>query len=117
MSNQPPRPAPPLSKLRRLGSTVYLSGELGFDADGAIPDGIEAQTHACLQNIARTLATEGLSLSDVVSTSCILTDPDDFAAFNAVYASYFPEPRPVRTTYAAGLMIAAKLEITAIAEG
>lgn len=106
----------PLSKVRRHGSTVYLSGELGFDADRNIPEGIEAQTRNCLENIKRTLEGEGLSLANVISCTCYLTDPADFAAFNGVYASYFSDPLPVRTTIGCQLMIDAKVEITVIAE-
>ena len=107
----------PLSKTRRIDNTLYLSGELGFDADGKIPEGITAQTENCLANIKATLATEGLDLSHVISATCYLTDPADFAAFNAVYAAAFPQPYPVRTTLAAALMIDAKVEITVIAQG
>ncbi|RLQ87363.1 RidA family protein [Notoacmeibacter ruber] len=107
----------PLSKSRRVGSTLYLSGELGFDPNGKIPEGIEAQTENCIANIKATLAKEGLDLSHVVSATCYLTDPADFAAFNTVYAAAFPQPYPVRTTLAAALMIDAKVEITVIAEG
>lgn len=106
----------PFSKTRRCGSTVYLSGDLGFGADGTIPEGIEAQTKNCLENIKATLGKEGLDLSNVVSATCYLTDPADFAAFNAVYATYFADPLPVRTTIGCQLMIDAKVEITVIAE-
>lgn len=106
----------PFSKLRKSGSTVYLSGELGFNADGTLPDGIEAQTKNCLENIKATLAGEGLELSNVISCTCYLTDPADFAAFNGVYGAYFDDPLPVRTTIGCALMIDAKVEITVIAE-
>lgn len=105
----------PLSKVRRHGDTVYLSGELGFDADRNIPEGIEAQTKNCLENIKATLAGEGLDMSSILSCTCYLTDPADFAAFNAVYATYFSDPLPVRTTIGCQLMIDAKVEITVIA--
>jgi enamine deaminase RidA (YjgF/YER057c/UK114 family) len=107
----------PLSKTRRIDNTLYLSGELGFDANGKIPEGITAQTENCIANIKATLAKEGLDLSNVVSATCYLTDPADFAGFNAVYAAAFPQPYPVRTTLAAALMIDAKVEITVIAQG
>ncbi len=107
----------PLSKTRRIDNTLYLSGELGFDAEGKIPEGITAQTENCIANIKATLATEGLDLSHVISATCYLTDPADFADFNAVYAAAFPQPYPVRTTLAAALMIDAKVEITVIAQG
>ena len=111
-----PVPDLPFSRTRRVGDLLFLSGELGFAADGTIPDGIEAQTRNCLDRIRATLAAEGLGLSDVVSCSCYLTDKADFAAFNAVYAEHFPDPRPVRTTVLCGLMIEARVEITVIAK-
>ncbi|MWD29000.1 RidA family protein [Aquicoccus sp. SCR17] len=109
-------PKLPFSKTRKVGSTLYLSGELGFDADGKIPEGIEAQTRNCFARIRATLEGEGMSLSNVVSCTCFLTDKADFAAFNAAYAEHFSDPLPVRTTILSGLMIDARVEITIIAE-
>lgn len=106
----------PFSKTRRVGSTLYLSGEIGLGADGAVPAGIEAQTRNCLDRIKATLAHEGLSMANVISCTCYLTDVADFAAFNAVYAEYFADPLPVRTTVRCDLMVEAKVEITVIAE-
>ena len=108
-------PALPFSKVRRVGNTVYLSGELGLLDDGTVPAGIEAQTRRTLDRIAATLKGEGLSLSDVVSCTCYLADKADFAAFNAAYKTYFSDPLPVRTTVEAPLMIDALVEITVIA--
>ncbi|WP_186393456.1 MULTISPECIES: RidA family protein [unclassified Pannonibacter] len=106
----------PFSKVRRAGSTVYLAGEIGFAADGTVPEGIEAQTRNCLSRIKATLEGEGLTMAHVVSCTCYLTDAKDFAAFNAAYAEFFADPLPVRTTVQSGLMIDAKLEITVIAQ-
>lgn len=107
---------PPLTKSRRLGDALHLSGELGFGADGAIPEGITAQTENTIDRIEATLKAEGLTLADVVSATCYLTDKADFAAFNAVYAARFPQPYPTRTTIECGLMIDAKVEITVVAK-
>lgn len=109
-------PQLPFSKVRRIGTTVYLSGEIGFAADGSVPAGIDAQTRNCLDRIKATLAGEGLSMANVVSCTCFLTDATDFTTFNAVYAEYFAAPLPVRTTVQSSLMIDAKVEITVIAE-
>ncbi len=109
-------PQLPFSKVRRIGTTVYLSGEIGFSADGSVPVGIDAQTRNCLDRIRATLTGEGLSMANVVSCTCFLTDAADFATFNAAYAEYFAAPLPVRTTVQSGLMIDAKVEITVIAE-
>lgn len=108
-------PAVPLSKVRRAGAMVYLSGELPFGEDGSIPDGIAAQTDLTLQRIAATLEGEGLRLADIVSCTVYLRDPADFAAFNQVYRAHFDEPYPVRTTVAAVLMVDALIEISVIA--
>ena len=106
----------PFSKTRRVGSTLYLSGEIGFDADGTVPAGIEAQTRNIFDRLKATLEAEGMSLANVVSATCYLTDTSDFAEFNRVYAEYFSDPQPVRTTVQSGLMIDAKVEIAVIAE-
>lgn len=107
----------PFSKVRRVGDLVLLSGEMPFRADGSVPDGIGPQTDLVLDRIAATLEGEGLSLADAVSCTVYLTDSADFAAFNDAYARRFPEPRPVRTTVQAGLMVAgARIEITVIAQ-
>lgn len=106
----------PFSKLRRVGDTVYLSGELGFGPDGKISGGIQAQTTQTLANIAATLATEGLSLQDVVSCTCYLTDKNDFAGFNTAYRAAFTAPLPVRSTVVCDLVLDAKVEVTVIAK-
>jgi len=107
----------PLSKIRRIGDTFYLSGELGFDDNhNIVPGGIEAETKQVLERITATLATEGLTLEDVISCTCYVSDKSDFAGFNKVYREYFSEPFPARTTVEAQLMTEAKLEVTAIAK-
>jgi 2-iminobutanoate/2-iminopropanoate deaminase len=106
----------PFSKVRRAAGLVFLAGEVPSLPDGSVPSGIAAQTTLTLQKISATLAGEGLSLADVVSCTVYLTDKTDFKAFNEAYAPFFPEPRPVRTTVEAALMLDAKIEITAIAK-
>lgn len=106
----------PFSRSRELGPLVFLSGELPLLPDGSVPEGIEAQTTLTLKRIAATLTTLGLTLADVVSVTAYLTDLDDFAAFNRVYAEAMVEPRPVRTTVRADLMLpGARLELSVVA--
>lgn len=108
---------PALTKAVPSQGMLYLSGELGFLADGTLAKGIAEQTRATLANISTTLAEHGLDLSDVVSATCYLVDPGDFAEFNAVYAETFRRPYPARTTLAAPLMLPdARIEITVIAK-
>lgn len=106
----------PFSKTRSHGDLVFLSGELPLDTQGGVPEGIEAQTALTLQRIEATLRGEGLTLADVLSVTAYLVNPADFAAFNRAYAKVFTEPRPVRTTVRADLMLpGALLELTVVA--
>lgn len=108
-------PALPFSKIRTAAGLAFLSGEMPFAADGSIPEGITAQTHLTLERIAATLAIEGLSLADVVSVNVFLTHKEDFAAFNAAYASHFSDPLPVRATVCTELVAPARIEIAVVA--
>ena len=70
---------PPLSKIRTGGNLVFLSGELPFNADGSVPEGIEAQTALTIDRIEATLKAQGLELGDVISMTAYLTNAADFA--------------------------------------
>ncbi len=106
----------PLSPAVRAGDFVYISGQVPADKSAAVvPGGIEEQTKQTLENVKAALALAGCALDDVVKTLVILTDAGDFAAFNKVYAAYFPKSPPARTTLAAKLMIDVKIEIEAVA--
>ena len=89
-----------------FGLTYYITqgADLGFTSAPA------------LAIIAATLASQGLSLADVISCTVYLADKNDFPAFNAAYARHFSDPLPVRTTLQAELMLDAKIEITVIAQ-
>lgn len=111
-----PPTTPPLSKVRAGGGLVFLAGELPFNADGSVPEGIEAQTALTIDRIEATLKTQGLNLDDVISVTAYLTDAGDFAAFNRVYAERFTQPYPTRTTVRADLMRPGpRLELTVVA--
>ena len=100
-----------------MGNTFYLSGQIGRDhAAGKLVDGgIEAETRQTLENIKAVLNHHGLEMADVVKEMVVLDDIEDFAAFNAIYTSYFPQ-RPARTTFAAEALAAgAKIEIEVVA--
>ena len=106
----------PLSPAVRAGDFVYVSGQVPTGADGkVVAGGIEEQTRQVLDNVRSALGLAGCSMSDVVKTFVILTDAGEFAAFNRVYATYFPENPPARTTLEAKLMIDIKVEIEAVA--
>lgn len=80
------------------GNTVYVSGQIPIDpATGRIPEGIEAQTAQCLNNITAILAQNGMTLDNVVKTTVFLADLNDFVPMNNVYAQFFREPYPARS--------------------
>jgi len=105
----------PLSPAVRAGDFVFVSGQVPV-VDGAIvPGGIAAETREVLENVKKCLEMAGASMSDVVKTTVWLRDRADFAAFNAVYAEYFPAEPPARSTTESRLMIDIAVEIEAIA--
>lgn len=96
----------PLSKAIRAGDFVFLSGQLGLDAQGQlIAGGIAEQTRQTFANIETLLAQAGASLAQVVKATVWLTDATTFAAFNEVYRGYFAELPPTRSTVISALAI------------
>jgi reactive intermediate/imine deaminase len=80
----------PFSKAVRAGDVLYLSGVIGRSPDGKVPDGIEAQTRAAMDDIGATLKGAGLGYGDVFHCQVFLTDMKQWPAFNKVYVGYFP---------------------------
>ena len=80
------------------GDTLYVSGQIGRDASGNIPSEFEAEVKQVIANAEAILKEAGMSLADVVSVQVYLTDMELFQRMNAVYVTYFKEPRPTRTT-------------------
>jgi 2-iminobutanoate/2-iminopropanoate deaminase len=100
------------------GGLVFTAGQVGLDpATGQLVEGgIEAQAERALNNIVAVLDAAGLTMADVVKTSCFLTDIANFEAFNAVYARFVGDPPPARSTFAvAALPRGALIEIEAVA--
>ena len=78
--------------------------------------GIQAQTRQSLNNIKGVLEAAGSSMDQVVKTTVFLADINDFAEFNAVYAEFFPQDPPARSTVqAGGLPVGVLVEIEAVA--
>lgn len=107
----------PLSKVRIVDPTVYVSGQLPRGADGAIvPGSPRDQVRQALQNLEQTLASAGCALGDVVKVTAWLTDARHMANFNAVYREFLSEPFPSRSTLVSALVVPdAMVEIEAIA--
>ncbi len=107
----------PYSQAIASGKIVACSGQLGLDpTTGELVDGVEAQAERALRNLVAVLDAAGCSMSDVIKTTIFLADIADFAAVNAVYARYMPEPPPARSTFAvAALPKGGLVEIDALA--
>ena len=100
VSSRAPRALGPYPHARRVGNLVFLSG-IGprHPKTEQIPEGIEAQTRACIENVRVILEDAGSSLSKVVDVTVFLTNVErDFDAYNRVYGEFFGEIRPTRTT-------------------
>jgi reactive intermediate/imine deaminase len=111
----PPRGGPPLTKVRRAGNLLFVSGQLPRGADGEIvPGDIAVQTRQSLANLKAALATAGATIEHVVKVTAWLTDARYMDGFNEAYRETFAEPYPARSTVISGLA-AGDVEIEAIA--
>jgi 2-iminobutanoate/2-iminopropanoate deaminase len=112
-----PKAVGPYSQAVEANGTLYISGQLPVDPlTGAMPEGIEAQTRQCLQNVIAILEAANYTLSDVVKSVVLLTDMADFQAMNQIYATYYAENQPARVCYqVAKLPLGALVEIETIA--
>ncbi len=108
----------PYSQAVQSGGVIYVSGQIGFDpATGQIVEGgIQEQSEQALKNLGAILRAAGSDYSHVLKTTVFLADMADFTAMNEVYARYFRENPPARSTVAVkDLPRGAKFEIECIA--
>ena len=99
-----------------VDGSLYVSGMLGLDANGKLPETFEAEVQQSLDNIDATLKSAGMTRDDVVSVQVYLSDLGNFQRMNKVYAGFFKDPRPTRTTVGvAGLVNGGHIEITVTA--
>jgi len=108
----------PYSQAVRVGSFLFLSGQIPLDPvtmELVSPD-IEPQTRRVLENLKAVLAAAGSNLSAVTKTTIYLTSLEDFAAVNRIYSEYFQAPYPARATVGVReLPRGARVEIDGIA--
>jgi len=107
----------PFSTAVRVGNMLYLSGQIGtVPGSGLVPGGVGPETRQTLENIKATLEYAGSSMERVVKCTVFLLDIADYAAMNEVYASYFSQDPPARSTVAgSGLALNAQVEIECMA--
>jgi len=110
----------PYSQGIKSGSLVFVSGQVPIvPEDGSIPEGIKAQTRQSLANVRAIVAASGCSMDDVVEVSVFLKDMNDFSAMNAVYATFFNEPYPVRAAVEVARLpkdVLVEIKVTAVSE-
>ena len=107
----------PFSEAVEVGDLLFLSGQIGTDANGKlVSGGIAAETRHALANIRAVLARHGSSIDHVVKMTVMLADIGEWAAMNAEYVKFFQQHLPARSAFGtSGLAMAARVEIECIA--
>jgi 2-iminobutanoate/2-iminopropanoate deaminase len=104
----------PFSEAVRVGDLMILSGQLGTlpGTTDLAPGGIQGQARQAMENIKSILQRNGSSMDQVVKCTVMMADISEWPAFNEVYVTYFPGPKPARSAFAAsGLAFGAKVEV------
>jgi len=113
-----PKAIGPYSQAIEVNGMLFISGQIPIDpATGkVIEGGINEQTEQVMKNIEAILHAAGFDFKDVVKSTCLLSDMDNFAAMNAIYGKYYPENPPVRAAYSVvKLPLSVLVEIETIA--
>lgn len=113
-----PKAIGPYSQAIRTENLVFTAGQIGLNPAtmNIVEGGVEAQTRQVLTNLKHVLEAADSGLKFVIKTTVFLQDMNDFAAMNAIYAEFFPENPPARSTVAvAGLPKGALVEIECVA--
>lgn len=98
-TNDAPSAIGPYSQAVVTDDWIFCSGQIAIDpVSGSIPEGIEDQTHQVLRNLSAVLESAGSGLDKVIKTTVYLTDLEQFPVMNEIYASYFPQTPPARST-------------------
>ena len=106
----------PFSGAVLVGNTLYLSGTIGLDENQQVPSTPEAEARLVLNSMQSTLEAAGMTMDDLVSVQVFCSDVAHYAAFNAVYRTYFTKEFPARAFVGAGtLLFDARFEVQGIA--
>jgi len=97
-----PKAIGPYSQAIEVNGTLYISGQLPVDPKTGeiVKDGIKKQTTQVLKNIEAVLKAAGYNFYDVVKSTCLLSDMNNFQAMNEVYDTYYKENPPARAAFA-----------------
>jgi len=113
-----PKAIGPYSQAIEINGMLFISGQIPIDpaTSKLVEGGIREQTEQVMKNIGAILAEAGYAYADVVKSTCLLSDMDNFAAMNEVYGRYYPENSPARAAYSVvKLPLGAMIEIETIA--
>jgi 2-iminobutanoate/2-iminopropanoate deaminase len=113
-----PKAIGPYSQAIEINGMLFISGQIPIDpTTGKIIDGgITEQSEQVMKNIGAILLEAGYEFKDVIKSTCLLNDMENFAAMNAVYGKYYAENPPARAAYAVvKLPLGALIEIETIA--
>ena len=104
-TGQAPAPGGGYSQGIRAGNLVFTAGQVPWDPETGeiVGPTIEEQTARALDNVAAVLREAGATLADVVKVTTFLADMEMFPAYDTIYRTYFPEPRPARSTVGVSL--------------
>jgi 2-iminobutanoate/2-iminopropanoate deaminase len=112
-----PIPRGPYSPAVRAGDFIYVSGQIPVDpaTNQAVKGDIKVETRQVLNNVKSILAGAGASMADVVKCGVFIANAQEFAAMNEVYAEFFGDDKPARSTVVCGFIMDIKVEIDCIA--
>jgi 2-iminobutanoate/2-iminopropanoate deaminase len=95
-----PKAIGPYSQAVEVNGTLYISGQVPVNPEtGNIPDDIKEQTEQVMKNIGAILEAAGYTFDNVVKSTCLLSDMNNFQAMNEVYGVYYKENPPARAAY------------------
>jgi len=117
-SESAPKAVGPYSQAVENNGILFISGQIPIDPviGKIVEGGIREQTLQVMQNIGAILKAAGYDYKDVVKSTCLLSDMDNFAAMNEIYAQFYPENPPARAAYGVvRLPLGAMIEIETIA--
>lgn len=98
-TNEAPAAIGPYSQAVRFGNLLFTSGQIPLGLDGQVVEGgIVEQAHQVFKNLQGVLKAAGCNLNDVIKATVFIKDMNQFVALNEVYASYFSDHKPARST-------------------
>ncbi|WP_206541738.1 RidA family protein [Leucobacter japonicus] len=105
----------PYSQATVANGFIFTTGQVPFAADGTAPESFEDQVAICIENLRTVLTAAGSDLAHVVKVNAYLTSPEQREPFNRVYARYFRDALPARTTVCVSIWeIALEIECVAV---